>query len=178
MELQISRATYLYTCLSLIGLIASYDLFVEFQKGHSPEWSFHLALETILVGLASLAIVHLFNLLKHEQVERRHIGKELESTSAELIRTESKLTDERKAFLALICGQFDRWELTPCEKQVALLILKGLSFDEIAEVRDTSARTARKQAAAIYRKSNLKNRNEFAAWFFEDLLSESASVDL
>ena len=49
-------------------------------------------------------------------------------------------------------------------------LLKGLSFDEIATVRDTKEKTVRQQATAIYRKSGLNGRHEFAAWFFEDFL--------
>jgi len=53
---------------------------------------------------------------------------------------------------------------------VALLLLKGLSFEEIASVRDTKEKTVRQQASSIYRKSGLNGRHEFAAWFFEDFL--------
>ncbi|MEY3046615.1 MAG: hypothetical protein RL242_3457, partial [Pseudomonadota bacterium] len=51
-----------------------------------------------------------------------------------------------------------------------LLLLKGLSFKEIAELRQTSERTVRQQAGEVYRKSGLGGRNELAAFFLEDLL--------
>ncbi|MGB0849457.1 MAG: helix-turn-helix transcriptional regulator, partial [Thiolinea sp.] len=65
---------------------------------------------------------------------------------------------------------FVDWVLTPSETEVAMLLLKGLSFEEIAGVRDTKEKTVRQQATAIYRKSGLNGRHEFAAWFFEDFL--------
>jgi len=52
----------------------------------------------------------------------------------------------------------------------AMLLLKGLSFEEIASVRDTKEKTVRQHATAIYRKSGLNGRHEFSAWFFEDFL--------
>lgn len=66
--------------------------------------------------------------------------------------------------------QFLAWELTPAESEVALLLLKGLSFKEIAAVRGTGERTAREQARAAYRKAGVAGRAELSAWFIEDLL--------
>jgi DNA-binding CsgD family transcriptional regulator len=66
--------------------------------------------------------------------------------------------------------QFAQWGLSPAEAEVALLLLKGLSFKEIASVRGTGERTAREQARAVYRKGGVGGRAELAAWFIEDLL--------
>ncbi|MCB9664469.1 MAG: hypothetical protein H6732_10160 [Alphaproteobacteria bacterium] len=66
--------------------------------------------------------------------------------------------------------QLVAWALTPAEAEVALLMLKGLSFGEIAAVRDTGERTAREQARAVYRKAGVAGRAELAAWFLEELL--------
>lgn len=66
--------------------------------------------------------------------------------------------------------QFAAWRLTGAEQEVGLLLLKGLAFKEVAQVRQTSERTAREQARAIYRKAGLGGRAELSAWFIEDLL--------
>ncbi|MFT7519952.1 MAG: DNA-binding NarL/FixJ family response regulator, partial [Kiritimatiellia bacterium] len=66
--------------------------------------------------------------------------------------------------------QFQQWSLSPAESEVALLLLKGLSFKEIGAVRDTSERTGREQARAVYKKSGVSGRSELSAWFIEDLL--------
>jgi DNA-binding NarL/FixJ family response regulator len=66
--------------------------------------------------------------------------------------------------------QFVRWHLTPAEREVGLLLLKGLSHKEAAAARSTSETTIRQQALAIYRKSGLRNRSELSAFFLEDLL--------
>ena len=67
--------------------------------------------------------------------------------------------------------QFERWGLTAAEAEVALLLLKGLSTKEIAQVRDTSDTTVRQQARTVYGKAGLAGRAELAAWFLEDLLA-------
>jgi len=67
--------------------------------------------------------------------------------------------------------QFDEWSLSEAEKEIALLILKGLSNREIAHIRDTSEHTIKQQSSAIYRKSGQASRGELGAFFLEDLLS-------
>ena len=66
--------------------------------------------------------------------------------------------------------QFEAWQLTESEQDVVILMLKGLSFREVAELRETREKTVRQQASTIYRKAGVGGRNELAAWFLEDLL--------
>jgi hypothetical protein len=62
--------------------------------------------------------------------------------------------DETRALLKglgeAIDRQFLTWKLTGAERDVGLLILKGLSLKEIAAVRVTSERTIRAQARSIW----------------------------
>ena len=67
--------------------------------------------------------------------------------------------------------QFSRWNLTEAEREVALLLLKGLSSKEVAGVRGVTERTVREQARAIYSKSGLSGRAALSAFFLEDLLA-------
>ena len=83
----------------------------------------------------------------------------------------------REANRELIAGlavqirkQFDNWQLTPAEAEVGMLMLKGLSHSEIAQLRNVSERTIRDQARAIYRKAGVTGRTELSAFFLEDLL--------
>ncbi len=68
------------------------------------------------------------------------------------------------------CG---RWGLTQAESEVCLLVLKGFSHQEIANIRATSERTVREQARVLYRKAGLAGRSELSAFFLEDLLLPS-----
>ncbi|MEZ4416559.1 MAG: LuxR C-terminal-related transcriptional regulator [Gemmatimonadota bacterium] len=68
-----------------------------------------------------------------------------------------------------IGGEFDRWGLTPAERETALMLLKGHSHKRIAKVTARSERTVRQHAVAVYRKSGLGGRAELAAFFLEDL---------
>ncbi len=66
--------------------------------------------------------------------------------------------------------QLERWHLSAAEKDIALLLLKGLEHKEIAELRGVSETTVRQQARSLYRKAGLAGRHELAAFFLEDLL--------
>ncbi|MEE4298884.1 MAG: LuxR C-terminal-related transcriptional regulator, partial [Pseudomonadales bacterium] len=67
-------------------------------------------------------------------------------------------------------AQFRGWGLSTAEAEIGMLLLKGLSLKEIAALRETSERTVREQARAVYRKAGLAGRAELSAYFLEDLL--------
>jgi DNA-binding CsgD family transcriptional regulator len=89
--------------------------------------------------------------------------------------------DETRALLeglgAAIDRQFSTWKLTEAERDVGLLILKGLSLKEIAAARVTSERTIRAQARSIYAKAGLSGRAALSAFFLEDLLAPMVHVN-
>jgi DNA-binding CsgD family transcriptional regulator len=58
---------------------------------------------------------------------------------------------------------FLRWRLTRAEQEVAWLLLKGVSLQDIGAARNTSPRTARDQASAVYRKAGVAGRAELSA---------------
>lgn len=72
--------------------------------------------------------------------------------------------------LQVMQEQFSKWSLTASECEVALLLIKGLSMKEVAEVRNVKEKTVRGQATTIYAKSNCAGRHELAAYFIEDLM--------
>ena len=81
-----------------------------------------------------------------------------------------RLREGKKEYQEVIKWQFGEWNLSHSEKEVALLILKGLSIKDIADARSTKEKTVRSQASSIYDKSNLGGRHELSAWFLEELL--------
>lgn len=74
---------------------------------------------------------------------------------------------------AHVNAEFARWALSEAERDVGWLILKGLSFKEIALLRKRSERTVRQQAGSIYAKSGLSSRSELSAYFLEDFFEGS-----
>jgi DNA-binding CsgD family transcriptional regulator len=72
--------------------------------------------------------------------------------------------------------QFEDWGMTAAEREIGMLILKGLSHKEVAGLRGTSEATVRQQAQSIYQKANLPGKTAFSAYFLEDLLMPEAAV--
>nr|CAA6822281.1 MAG: Helix-turn-helix transcriptional regulator [uncultured Thiotrichaceae bacterium] len=109
-----------------------------------------------------------------EVMQRRReletIKQQLLKTNNRLSKSDEKLKEVSQKYREVIDQQLVDWSFTPSEKDVAILLLKGLSFEEIAGVRETKEKTVRQQATAIYRKSGVSGRHELAAWFFEDFL--------
>jgi DNA-binding CsgD family transcriptional regulator len=73
--------------------------------------------------------------------------------------------------------QFQAWGMTAAEREVGLLMLKGLSHKEIAALRATTDATVRQQAQSIYRKAGLPGKTAFSAYFLEDLFVPEAVVE-
>jgi DNA-binding CsgD family transcriptional regulator len=76
-----------------------------------------------------------------------------------------------------VSEQFREWELTPAEREVALLLLKGQSHKEIGAATGRSERTVRQHAVALYHKAGVGGRAELAAFFLGDLVLPPATVD-
>ncbi len=96
----------------------------------------------------------------------------LRRTIALLRAQEVALDVARGALGDVIDSQFADWGLTPAERDVGLLALKGLDVGEIADVRKAAQGTVRAQLTRIYAKAGVTGRAQFAAWFVEDLLGQ------
>ena len=94
-----------------------------------------------------------------------------------VMRAQERALDVAAGALAEVIGrQFGRWGLTPAEREIGLLALKGFDVAEIAELRGAAQGTVRAQMASIYAKSGLSGRAQFAAHFVEDLLVHGVDV--
>lgn len=87
-------------------------------------------------------------------------------------RMEAQLRAASGAFLELVDGYFESWSLTPSERDVALLALKGLSIAEIARLRETKEGTVKAQCNAIYGKAGVTGRPQLLSLFIEELLGD------
>lgn len=151
----------------IIGLNVM-DLWADYQT--EPDLV-HALLEVCIIVLSLGGLWLLLQEVMTRRKELQQLQIQLNKTRQALSDSNEKLQQAGREYSKVIQEQYITWQLTPSEKEVASLLLKGLSLDEIASVRKTKERTVRQQASAIYRKSGLNGRHEFAAWFFEDFLS-------
>jgi DNA-binding CsgD family transcriptional regulator/F0F1-type ATP synthase assembly protein I len=143
------------------------DLISDSREGAK---SWHLLAEGLMGLMAGIGI---YVILRNSMETKQQLKDERENFSNFKMQAENWREQSRKYVEGLsqaIDQQFTLWSLSVAEKEVALLLLKGLSLKEIAEVRNTTEKTARTQSTAIYSKSGLSGRSELAAFFLEDLL--------
>ncbi|WP_040727604.1 LuxR C-terminal-related transcriptional regulator [Thiomicrorhabdus sp. Kp2] len=130
----------------------------------------HILVE-MFMGLMSLIAfgVLLFTSWRQKQVLQK-MGNNLTQAQEALDSAQHQSKKLMGEFSKIIQTQFDLWNFTQSEKEVALLLLKGLTLDEIASVRETKEKTVRQQASNLYKKAGISGRHELVAFFFEDLL--------
>lgn len=162
------RNTVITIILIIIMLLNGLDVIVDLGLG-VPLW--HILQEALLVVLSAVAAALLILHIRKKNKSLHHLAENLSDANQQLALLNSKIKEERKRYSLVIKEQFDSWNLTLGEQQVALLLLKGLSLKEIASVRTTKEMTVRQQASSIYSKSGLVGRHEFSAWFLEDFLN-------
>lgn len=151
----------------LMAIFAIVDLQEDIQ-GNEP------FLQIFYEGIVfALAIFGIAVLLDRNNILRSQI----KGVKSELFNSNTEAEKWKKEHLATISGighaidlQLTEWGLSPTEKEIALFLLKGLSFREISEIRGTNEKTVRQQALKVYEKSNLSGRTELSAFFLEDML--------
>ena len=153
---------------SLVFVLITLDIAGDYRDG--VPWT-HLLIEVLILMLSLTGIVYfgrLYYQLAQSKINLLEQDLALANQQAHLWREANR---ELIGGLAVqIQKQFDTWQLTRAEAEVGLLMLKGLSHAEIAQARNSSKRTIRDQARAVYRKSGVAGRTELSAFFLEDLL--------
>jgi len=165
--LQAGERALIAGVLALIALLATVDLIVDIREGVSL-W--HVLAEAAVAVVAGFGV---YLLLRGAWRLRHRLDVQGRDFSAFRQQAEAWRTGSKKYLDGLsqsINLQLDHWQLSAAEKEVAFLLLKGLSLKEIASARQTTEKTARVQSSAIYSKSGLAGRSELSAFFLEDLL--------
>ena len=163
-----------------LAAIAGVVLFVLLEIREEPQLSaLDIALELVQivpVVLMCVGVVLLFRMNYEQRENQLTLIRDLEVARMQGQRWRSEARSFLNGLGDAINEQFSRWNLTEAEREVALLLLKGLSLKEIAAVRATSERTIRGQARSLYAKAGLTGRASLSAFFLEDLLAPIENV--
>jgi len=145
----------IFLILDILGDVFGIDLLPpSFELG---------TIELMLIGGLTLSLIAIGWTLAAFWREHGRYREAVRSASGQLLET--------------IERRFESWRLTDSEREVALLLIKGLSVNEIAQVRNSKPGTIKSQSNAIYRKAGLRGRSELAAYFVEDLLAGERLLD-
>ncbi len=167
---------------ALVAVLAAIDLVSDAAEGITIR---HAIVEggVLMTGLVGLIAMgrRFRQLVRRERelvAETTELAGKLAAEHGEAERWKREAGDLLRGLSQSIDEQLTRWQLTPAEKEVALLLLKGLSMKEAAAVRGVTEPTARQQARAVYRKADLAGRSELSAFFLEDLLVPQQAAEL
>lgn len=152
---------------TLMAVLAGIDLISDLRDRTTPA---HVLLELLVVAIGFVAAGAIALRLRRSARHAQTLHEQLRVSQQEAARWRSDAADLIAGLSAAIDTQLARWNLSPAEREIALLLLKGLSHKEIAEIRSVSETTVRQQARSLYRKAGLSGRNDLAAFFLEDLL--------
>lgn len=154
--------------LGLLIFLSVFDFFEDRAEGASSATLFNDVSDTFL-PLALLIYIWRFKPFFHQQ-RNKGLETDLARKSADLQHWKTIAASYIDGLSKSLDEQLSSWQLTRAEKEVALLLLKGFSLRELAEMRGTSERTVRQQATRIYEKAGLRGRAELSAFFLEDLM--------
>lgn len=154
--------------LIVFALFFSVYIFFDLQQGVALSHIWH---EVALFILAIGSIAWQVRVIFQKNIHITHLSSELLETKKSYQDWKEKTHSSAKEIRELIDTEFGLWHLSHSEKDVALLLIKGLSMKEIAHLRSTQEKTVWQQATSIYKKSGLSGRQELAAFFLEDILS-------
>ena len=145
---------HMFTLLTVI-LFFLIDVIDDFTSSHHNGIHFYFEL-FFVIALTYLLIT---------QFRKIYLTKD------ELNTAKDKLTVIEEGLHEVIDNQFSVWKLTKAETDVAWLVIKGISFPKIAELRNVSEKTIHQQISSVYKKSDTKNRHEFMSGFLEDFIN-------
>ncbi len=153
--------------LLAIMVLNFFDVLTDISLG-VPNW--HIFSESLIVLISGIGAVFLIKDIRARTSAISRLKTELMVSDDKLQNISAEMKNARHVYGEVIHNQFTQWTLTTSEQEVAMLLLKGLSFKEISAVRNTKEKTVRQQASVIYSKARVEGRHEFAAWFLEDFM--------
>lgn len=140
-------------------------------------WSVHVLFEVGMVVSSLVFAVVLFRGWRRSAATLSRTRLSLEESQRLVAQRQAERDTWRQSAESALAGfseaincQFDAWQLTRAERDVALLILKGAGHKQAAAQLARSERTVRQHAVAVYRKAGLQGRAELAAFFLQDLM--------
>lgn len=162
----------------VLALIAGANVSDVFADYHMQVDSWHLIVESITVIISTAAFIILWFRIRRRMQELRSLKEALSHSQRNSEQSDDESndmsakpqsTEEEHSYMA-VKEWFKQWKFSPSEQEVAILLIKGLTFNEIGEVRNTKEKTVRQQASSVYSKSGLNGRNNLSAWLIDALL--------
>lgn len=152
--------------LAIVGIGGVVDLILDKPTSW---WSAHILLELALVLTSATLATFLWLRWRAVSAELQVTRRSLAERQVERDAWRANAEGAIRSFGEAVTAQLTRWELTPAEREVALLLLQGLGHKEIAARTGRSERTVRQHAVSVYDKSGQSGRAELAGFFLNGI---------
>jgi DNA-binding CsgD family transcriptional regulator len=160
--------------LAILALVVAGGAFDLYMDAPDDLLSTHVLVELALMLTSAIVGVVLWRAWRHTARQLTVTRESLEASQADRAAWRARAEQALHGLGQAIDEQFDVWALTPSEREVALLILKGYGHKQVAARTNRSERTVRQHAVSVYSKSGQGGRAELAAFFLEGLMLPAA----
>ena len=157
--------------LTAVAIGGAIDLYLD-----APDtWlSAHVLVELTLMSVSAGLAIYLWRQWRVAAAGLERSRAAVQASAAERDAWRARAESALDGLGSAIDEQFERWALTPTEREVAFALLRGAGHKQIAGATGRSERTVRQHAVAVYQKSGLGGRAELAAFFLEGLMRPRA----
>ena len=124
-------------------------------------------LEDFHMWLELLATLALIGGVVYLMIELRQVMTRLATLDRSMRAARGEMAEVIDAF-------FTDWGLTPSERDVALMVLKGIDNETIASLRGTAPGTVRAQCTSVCSKAGVDGRAQLFSVLMEELLADDA----
>ncbi|MGA0244674.1 MAG: helix-turn-helix transcriptional regulator [Pseudohongiellaceae bacterium] len=153
-----------------VAMLTAADIAQDLSLGTTK---LHIATELLLLLFVGVFAMFFWTRLVISVKNERALRKDLRAARNRNDRWRERQRGLLEQLSHAIAGQFDAWGFSPSEKEVAFLLLKGLSMKEVAGLRGSTPHSIRQQAHVLYHKAGLAGRAELSAFFLSGLLPPS-----
>jgi len=157
----------LFGAVALLAVDGAVNLFLDVYARGRP---LHVAFEVVTILIAIVAAVGLGTAWLDASRAEAEARRSMLARKAERDAWQDSAKRALEGLGEAIDGQFRQWDLTPTEREVALLLLKGHSHKRIADLTGRRERTVRQHSVVVYQKAGLSGRAGLAGFFLEDLM--------
>ena len=166
------RTRWLFAGLGLFSYGALLTLIVITEGETLTLSDFLIDAVTILLTVgAAVGVGLVAQRAQSQHEEKLTLIRDLESARSDGNGWRKMVQQHFASLRAGVDQQFEIWGMTDAEREIGLLILKGMSHKEIAAARETTDATVRQQAQSIYRKARVPGKTAFSAYFIDDIFA-------
>jgi DNA-binding CsgD family transcriptional regulator len=170
--LQLDRRLYLFSFYVILVLFWAIQEWFSFRSNLDCLKSNQKFIELAEISIALLPAIGIYILIRELIQNKKDLDQGIDTIDALRHQNQKLSRYHSEGFWKSAEKEFKNWNLSEKEIEIALLIFRGMSNQQIAAIRGKSLKTIENQTLSIYQKSGMTGKLEFLAYFLSPLLPE------